>query len=139
MGLNERYEMDTTQPTEDNVRIGERLRSARKNIGMLQETAAQHLGISRPLLVAIEKGQRAIRRSELRELAMLYHVSESWITTDPAEESVSPLLVNPDIIKAMRQITKARAEKEAAWRDELDGYRKLYDAVGKCLPQESEE
>lgn len=127
--------MDTTQPTEENIRIGERLRSARKNVGMLQEAAAQHLGISRPLLVAIEKGQRAIRRRELRDLAALYHVSESWIMADPAEAVVSPLLVNPDIIKAMRQIAKARAEKEAAWRDELNGYRNLYDAVDKCLPK----
>lgn len=59
-----------------NIRIGERLRAARKNLGMLQETAAQHLGVARPTLVAIEKGQRPIRRSELRDLAALYHVSQ---------------------------------------------------------------
>ncbi len=131
--------MYTAQETEEHVRVGERLRVARKNVGMLQEDAAQHLGISRTLLVAIEKGQRPIRRGELRELAILYRVSEEWITAAPADDPITPLLVNPDIIKAMRQIAKARAEKDAAWRMELNGYRMLYEAVEKCLPKSVNE
>lgn len=123
-----------------NVLIGERLRLARKNVGMLQESVAQHLGIARPTLVAIEKGVRPVRRSELRDMAALYHVSVEWITTeDVSETATPPLLVNPEIIRAMRQINKARAAKDAAWRDELNGYRALYEAVNKCLPLQNED
>ncbi len=132
--------MDSTQGNNENIRIGERLRAARKNVGMLQETAAQHLGIARPTLVAIEKGQRGIRRAELRQLAALYHVSESWITTDPAQENTTPpLLVNPEIIRAMRQIEKAREDTAAARFAEKKAYRDLYEAVKKCLPKESSD
>lgn len=123
-----------------NIRVGERLRLARKNAGLLQEAAAQHLGVARPTLVAIENGQRSIRHSELRDLAALYRVSENWITADPVQEDTTPpLLVNPEIIRAIRQIEKAREDTAAARFAERKAYRDLYEAVKKCLPKESED
>jgi transcriptional regulator with XRE-family HTH domain len=122
-----------------NIRIGERLRLARKNAGLLQETAAQHLGVARPTLVAIEKGQRPIRRSELRDLAALYRVSQDWISSDPIQDTtIPPLLVNPEIIRAVRQIEKAREDTAAARFAEKKAYRDLYEAVKKCLPRDEE-
>lgn len=51
---------------------------------------------------------------------------------------MSPLLVNPEIIKAVRQIEKARADSAAARFAERKAYRDLYEAVKKCLPREGE-
>ena len=52
--------------------LASRLRSARQSRGLTQQAVADTLGISRPLLVAIEKGQRQIRGEELVQLAKLY-------------------------------------------------------------------
>jgi Zn-dependent peptidase ImmA (M78 family)/DNA-binding XRE family transcriptional regulator len=55
--------------------IGERLRLARTTSGKKQEEVAGALAISRPTLVAIEKGQRKVRPEELDSLAKLYNAS----------------------------------------------------------------
>lgn len=52
--------------------LAARLRNARLGSRMTQQQAAQALGMSRPLLVAIEKGARAVRPDELVALAQLY-------------------------------------------------------------------
>jgi len=55
--------------------IGRRLRLARENAGVRQDQAAQHIGMSRPTLVSIEKGTRRVRIQELQALAHYYRIS----------------------------------------------------------------
>lgn len=55
--------------------IGRRLRLARENAKVLQDEAAQCIGMSRPTLVSIEKGTRRIRLQELQVLANRYGIS----------------------------------------------------------------
>jgi DNA-binding XRE family transcriptional regulator len=43
-----------------------RLRAARESIGLTQAQAAIELGVSRPLLIAIEKGNRSPRSTASR-------------------------------------------------------------------------
>ena len=52
--------------------IGQRLAEARKARGITQEVAAGHVGMSRPTLIATEKGDRAARPAEVIKLAVLY-------------------------------------------------------------------
>lgn len=52
--------------------VGERLTSARRVAGITQADAATHLGISRPTLIAIEKGLREAKPEEIMKLASLY-------------------------------------------------------------------
>jgi len=52
--------------------IGERLAEYRKAAGLTQADAADHLGMSRPTFIAIEKGTREARPEELLSLAKLY-------------------------------------------------------------------
>jgi Zn-dependent peptidase ImmA (M78 family)/DNA-binding XRE family transcriptional regulator len=52
--------------------LGQRLTEARKARGVTQEDAAKHLGCSRPILIAIEKGTRPAKAEELLKLASLY-------------------------------------------------------------------
>jgi Zn-dependent peptidase ImmA (M78 family)/transcriptional regulator with XRE-family HTH domain len=70
---------DTTLPA--------RLRAARQSVGVTQQQAATALGVSRPLLVAIEKGTREVRPDELAALASLYKrpVSELLRSHPPVE------------------------------------------------------
>lgn len=52
--------------------LGQRLADARKARGITQEQAANHLECSRPTLIAIEKGSRAVKSEEIVKLASLY-------------------------------------------------------------------
>jgi Zn-dependent peptidase ImmA (M78 family)/DNA-binding XRE family transcriptional regulator len=55
--------------------IGERLKIARASAGKNQDEAGQALGISRPTLISIEKGQRKVKQQELDILARFYGIS----------------------------------------------------------------
>jgi Zn-dependent peptidase ImmA (M78 family)/transcriptional regulator with XRE-family HTH domain len=52
--------------------LGQRLADARKSRGITQEAAAEHLGVSRPTFIAIEKGERVTKPNEIIQLAALY-------------------------------------------------------------------
>ena len=54
--------------------IGDRLRVARTDARLNQEDAAKALSVSRPTLIAIEKGHRKVKLEELDHLAELYNV-----------------------------------------------------------------
>lgn len=57
------------------VEIGERLRVARGSASKTQDEVASVVGVSRPTLVAIERGQRKVRADELALLSKLYGTS----------------------------------------------------------------
>ena len=57
--------------------LGQRLRDGRTAKGLTQQDAADHLGIARTTITAIEKGQRRIRPVELIDLAACYGRSVS--------------------------------------------------------------
>jgi Zn-dependent peptidase ImmA (M78 family)/DNA-binding XRE family transcriptional regulator len=52
--------------------LGQRLTDARKSRGITQEAAAEHLGLSRPTFIAIEKGERVPKDAELVKLSTFY-------------------------------------------------------------------
>lgn len=52
--------------------LGARLVLARKRRGLTQDAVARELGVSRPTLIAVEKGQRVPSNEELVKLAELY-------------------------------------------------------------------
>lgn len=54
------------------IELGKRLAAARRNRSLSQEEVAQKLEVSRPTLVAIEKGARPVKPDELIFLAQLY-------------------------------------------------------------------
>src|SRR5581483_152324 len=54
--------------------IGDRLRIARGEAKLNQEDAAKALSVSRPTIIAIEKGQRKVKLDELNQLAQLYNL-----------------------------------------------------------------
>ncbi|HZR61431.1 MAG TPA: XRE family transcriptional regulator [Xanthobacteraceae bacterium] len=64
--------------------LGERLRIARTRADFTQEQAAKEVELSRTTLVAIEKGERRIRQSELTALVRLYRASLNDILRDTA-------------------------------------------------------
>src|SRR6266704_465791 len=66
---------DTEDPVEQSTSLASRLRAAREASGLTQAQAAAELGVSRPLLIAIEKGTREASPHELARLAEIYRTS----------------------------------------------------------------
>ena len=69
--------------------LGERLRDARKYLGLKQEEVAQYLKIQRTALTDIENGQRRVEAIELTRLARLYRQPVAHFT---GEDDVSASL-----------------------------------------------
>ncbi len=76
--------------------IGRRLRLARQNADIRQESAAQVIGMSRPTLVSIEKGTRRVRMYELQSLARRYGISVNALLRREA--------VHTDLIPRFRKL-----------------------------------
>lgn len=108
--------------------IGERLREARKNIGLNQEAAAAAIGMERTVLVKIEKGTRMVTGVELHQLAQLYRRDPSeFLTEQPLQEDPLTTLGRIDgneNLKWTKKISRSvEMLKEAVWLSEALGDR----------------
>lgn len=94
----------------DPKELGERLRLARTRANITQEQAAQIIGVSRPTLVAIEKGQRRPQPEELVALANAYETG--------AAELLRPTAVHVDLVPRFRVSLRGKdgSKLEAAKR-----------------------
>src|SRR5580692_885565 len=73
--------------------LGERLRDARKYLGLNQEDVAAHLKVPRTALVDIESGQRRVEALELTRLAKLYKQPIGFFTGEDAAAATLPASV----------------------------------------------
>lgn len=71
----------------DMVTLAARLRAAREACGLTQQAVAERLGVSRPLVIGMEKGTRPVSPDELITLASLYgrSLSELLRSSPPVE------------------------------------------------------
>jgi DNA-binding XRE family transcriptional regulator len=102
--------------------IAARLLEARKAAGLTQQEAAEHLGVSRPTLIAVEKGTRAVKPDELVKLAMLYGRSLNTLVRAGSE----PQPIEPHLRASLRP----EADPElSAVISELTAYADDYRAL----------
>src|SRR5437868_342016 len=74
-------------------RLGDRLREARKYLGLKQEEVARYLKIPRTALTDIESGQRRLEAIELTRLAKLYRQPISYFTGEDETSGTLPVEV----------------------------------------------
>lgn len=123
------------------LELGGRLREARRARGISQEVAAEELKMSRPTLIAIEKGRRPASPRELIVLARLYGRTIHELTR--AIESVRPLAasfraageeVDPDsmaVIAELERLAGDVAEVETVTQVHMPrAYPDVYDIAG---------
>ena len=84
---------NTANETNERQRLGERLREARKYLGLSQEEVAKYLKIPRTALVDIESGQRRVEAMELSRLAKLFKQPVGYFTGEDAAASALPASV----------------------------------------------
>lgn len=110
--------------------LAERLVTARKSAKITQETAADHLGISRPTFIAIEKGHRRPRPEELVKLSELYQEPVSRLV----REIKPPSKIEPYLRSMLENVEERREEVDVAINKLLafvDDYRHLEFLVGE--------
>lgn len=69
--------------------LAERLREVREYLGLSQEFVAQHAGVSRAAISAIENGRRKVEAVELTALAALYKYPVTYFLEGALEEPAS--------------------------------------------------
>ncbi len=92
-------------------RLGDRLREARKYLGLKQEEVAAYLKIPRTALTDIENGQRRVEAIELTRLAKLYRQPVAYFTGEDEASASLPV----DVAHLARQAADLSQED----RDEL--------------------
>lgn len=95
-------------------RLGERLREARKYLGLKQEEVATYLKIGRTALTDIESGQRRVEAIELTRLAQLYRQSVGYFTGEDEASAALPV----DVAHLARRVADLSAED----REELSRF-----------------
>ena len=97
-----------TREDDENARrrLGERLREARKYLGLKQEEVAAYLKIGRTALTDIESGQRRVEAIELTRLAQLYRQSIGYFTGEDAASAGLPI----DVAHLARRVADLSAE-----------------------------
>ena len=96
---------------EERRKLGDRLKEARKYLGLKQEEVANYLKIPRTALTDIESGQRRVEAIELTRLARLYRQPVGYFTGEDEASSQLPI----DVAHLARQAA-ALSEKD---REEL--------------------
>jgi transcriptional regulator with XRE-family HTH domain len=72
-------------------KLGEKLREARKYLGLKQEEVAAYLKIQRTALTDIENGQRKVEAIELARLAKLYRQPVGYFTGEDQAAAALPM------------------------------------------------
>lgn len=92
-------------------RLGDRLREARKYLGLKQEEVATYLKIPRTALTDIENGQRRVEVIELTRLAKLYRQPVAFFTGEDEASATLPVDV--------AHLARCAADLSPEDRDEL--------------------
>jgi transcriptional regulator with XRE-family HTH domain len=104
--------------------LGERLRDARKYLGLKQEDVAAYLKIPRTALVDIESGQRRVEAIELTRLAKLYKQPVSYFTGEDEEAA--------DLSVEAAHLARQASELSKKDREELNRFVEYLRARSKA-------
>lgn len=108
-------------------RLGERLRDARKYLGLKQEEVATYLKLPRTALTDIENGQRRVEAIELTRLARLYRQSVDYLTGEDEGTAALP----PDVAHLARKAA-ALSEEDREELGRFAEYLRARSQTGKA-------
>jgi transcriptional regulator with XRE-family HTH domain len=109
---------------EERRRLGDRLREARKYLGLKQEEVAAYLKIPRTALTDIENGQRRVEAIELSRLAKLYRQPVAYFTGEDDASANLPIDV--------AHLARKAAELSQQDRDELSRFAEYLRARSRA-------
>lgn len=106
-------ELKDPRLTDEEACLAERLREARDYLGLSQEFVADHLGIPRASVSAIETGRRKVNSLELKRMASLYKTSIAVLLgeDDPAEHETAQDPTFQALFRAARELSDQDREQ----------------------------
>jgi len=93
------------------VDIAVYVRTYRKQLGITQADLAAKLGVARTTIVAIERGQRRLRASELTALKVMGFPDETIDITEPEQSDSRWMWLNRDERMLIRAFRGGRIER----------------------------
>lgn len=115
-------------------KLGELLQQARNKCGMTQESAAKVINTARTTVVAIEKGERRLKATELIKLARTYGISVSDFVRD--RPVVQPFKVQFRATYRQNEVQKSQIESVIEqWEELCRYYLELEEIMNAPLPQ----
>jgi transcriptional regulator with XRE-family HTH domain len=105
-------------------RLSDRLREARKYLGLKQEEVATYLKIPRTALTEIESGQRRVEAIELIRLAKLYRQPVAYFTGE--DEAAAELPID------VAHLARKAADLSPQDRDELSRFAEFLRARSRA-------
>jgi transcriptional regulator with XRE-family HTH domain len=128
-------DINTEEPSaradEDHARLGAKLREAREYLGVSQELVAEHLGIPRASVSAIETGKRKVSSLELRDLAKLYRRPVEYFLGAGSEVEEPP----DETVVALYRTTRSLSDQD---RQQLLQFARFLKGAGKAPVRENE-
>ena len=94
--------MNNKNNASEREKIAERLKEARTQAGLSQESAAKILNIQRPAISEIESGKRKVSAEEIIQFSKIYKVSTSWLLLKEDGETE----MNEQMRVAARELSK---------------------------------
>src|SRR5260370_38310738 len=94
------------QQVDDVQALAQRLRNSREYLGLSQEAVAEHLGLPRASVSAMEAGKRKVSSMELRDLARLYRTSVEQLLGRQSEQDP----VVGALYRTAKNLTRERRE-----------------------------
>lgn len=117
--------VDQSNDEEVRRRLGDRLREARKYLGLKQEEVASYLKIPRTALTDIENGQRRVEAIELSRLAKLYRQPVAYFTGEEDASASLPIDV--------AHLARKAAELSQQDREELNRFAEYLRARSRTF------
>ncbi len=111
---------------DDAEALAQRLRESREYLGLSQETVAEHLGIPRASVSAMEAGKRKVSSIELRDLARLYRTTVEYLLGEDSTEQ------DPVVGALYRTASDLRQED----REQVLRFAEFLRAAGAAPPPE---
>jgi transcriptional regulator with XRE-family HTH domain len=107
-------------------RLAARLQSAREYLGLSQQFVAEHTGISRVAISAIENGRRKVEALELEALASLYKYPVTYFLDGALEEPAS--------VRALAREATSLTERD---REEVLRFAQFLKSYGRYRQEET--
>ena len=95
----------------EHAELATKLRQAREYVGLSQELVAQHLGIPRAAVSAIEHGARKVSGIELKKLATLYGKPIGAFLGEDEDPVLEADAVSAALFRTARQLSIADKEQ----------------------------
>jgi transcriptional regulator with XRE-family HTH domain len=115
------------------LQIGQRLREARTYLGLSQEFVAEHLGVPRASVSAMESGKRKVTGLEIKRLAALYKQPVAYFLDADDTESQPGLAISDETSRALFRTARDLTAQD---REQVLRFAQFLRQAGKApVPQ----